>query len=108
MLRRCDACLESAGTLWRSVQNYPCNGPFWERCSGGGLQFQPSQRYRGHDAVSAARRGGAIDQAERASSIGGAACLSRANAAFNSPPYTKIDALRYRNTSAIMAEARPA
>jgi hypothetical protein len=29
-------------------------------------------------------------------------------AAFNSPPYTKIAAMKYRNTSAIITDARPA
>jgi hypothetical protein len=29
-------------------------------------------------------------------------------AAFNSPPYTKTAAMKYRNTSAMMTEASPA
>jgi len=29
-------------------------------------------------------------------------------AAFSSPPYTKIAAMKYRNTSAMMTDARPA
>ena len=37
-----------------------------------------------------------------------AAERGRSIAALSAPPYTKIDAVQYRNTSAIMAEASPA